>query len=134
MYRQEEQTGEIISYFTLLAILIASLGIFGLVSFTAERRRKEISIRKIVGAKVFNIIFMLSVDFIKLVITAILLAVPISYYFMSRWLDNFAYRINIDPSFFLQSAGLAIAITTFTVSFQAVKAATANPVNSLREE
>ena len=106
----------------------------GLSAFTAERRRKEISIRKVLGSSEFKIIYLLSSDFIKLVIAAIVIALPIGYLITKNWLDSFAYRINLEPWFFIAAGLIALLITWFTVGIQAVKAATANPIKSLRYE
>jgi putative ABC transport system permease protein len=120
--------------FAVLAILISCLGIFGLASFVAEQRAKEIGIRKVLGASVGGIIRLLSRDFLRLVVVAMLIAFPLSWFVMGRWLQDFAYRISIGWEIFVVAAVLAIGIALLTVSFQAVKAALANPVRSLRSE
>jgi len=134
MYRTEQRLGRSFSYFTIIAIFIASLGLFGLVSFSAERRTKEIGIRKVLGAQISNITWLLSKEFLFLVCIANIIAWPIAYYFMNKWLQNFAYRINIGLGIFLASGMIALVIALLTVSFQSIKAATANPVDSLRYE
>jgi len=134
MYKKEDKLGEIFKYFTLLAIFIACLGLFGLASFTTEQRTKEIGIRKVLGASGPNIILLLSKEFTKCVLVASIIAWPIAYYAVNRWLQNFAYRININLWIFLLSAALAFVIVLFTVSFQVIRAAIANPVDSLRYE
>ncbi len=117
-----------------MAIIISCLGLFGLSAFTAERRRKEIGIRKVLGSSEFGIIYLLSSDFTKLVFTAILISLPLSYLIAKTWLDSFAFRINLEPWFFIASGLIALLITWLTVGIQAVKAAGANPVKSLRYE
>jgi ABC-type antimicrobial peptide transport system permease subunit len=117
-----------------ITIFISCIGLFGLVLFTAEKRAKEISIRKILGASVSNIATMLSKDFIELVFIALLIASPIAWYVMSKWLQGFAYHINISLWIFMLAGLGAILIALITVSFQAIKAAIANPVKSLRSE
>ena len=121
-------------YFAAIAILISCLGLFGLAAFTAQKRRKEIGIRKVVGASVGHVATMLSSDFLKLVCIALLIAVPVSWWLVTEWLQSFAYRINVDAGLFLIAAAIIILITLFTVSFQTIKAAVANPVKSLRTE
>ncbi len=120
--------------FSILAILIAWLGLFGLVTYAAEQRTKEIGIRKVLGATVANIVGMLSKDFLKLVMAAALIAFPIAWWAMNKWLQDFAYRINIDWRMFALSGMLTFAVALITVSFQAIKAALSNPVKSLRTE
>jgi putative ABC transport system permease protein len=118
----------------LLAIFIAALGLLGLTIYAAEQRVKEIGVRKVLGAGVSNIVMMLSKDFLKLFLVAAVIAIPITWYFMHKWLEDFAYRINIHWQVFLFSAALAIIIAMATICFQVVKAAIANPVKSLRTE
>jgi len=110
------------------------MGLFGLATFTAQQRLKEISIRKVLGASVSGIVTMLGRDFLVLVVIALLIASPIAYYFMHRWLQDFAYRIDISWWVFLSSGIAAILIAILTISFQSIKAALANPVKSLRSE
>ncbi|HEV8269809.1 MAG TPA: ABC transporter permease [Chitinophagaceae bacterium] len=132
---EEERTFEKISNsFTVLAILISCLGLFGLAMFTAQQRIKEIGIRKVLGASVTGIVSMLSKDFLKLVFISILIASPLSWWLMSKWLQDFAYKINIGPWVFLLAGMIALLIALLTVSFQAIKAAVVNPVRSLRTE
>ena len=114
--------------------VLACLGLFGLVSFTAEQRVKEIGIRKVLGAGVGNIVTLISKDYLALVLIAIVMASPIAYYAMNKWLQDFAYRINIQWWVFVLTGFLALLIAFITVSFQSVKAALANPVKSLRSE
>ncbi|MCZ6818228.1 MAG: hypothetical protein O7G31_01875 [Calditrichaeota bacterium] len=120
--------------FALLAIFIACLGLLGLASFAAEQRTKEFGVRKVLGATVTNVITLLAKDFVKLVLLANLLAWPIAWYAMHRWLQDFAYRIEIGWWVFALAGGLALLIALLTVSTQAIRAALANPVESLRYE
>ena len=133
-YAAEQNTGTILNIFALLTILVACLGLFGLATYTAEQRTKEIGIRKVLGASVTSVTKMLSKDFIKLVFIACLIAFPVAWFAMNKWLQSFAYRINISWWIFLAASVIAILIAVITVSFQAVKAAIANPVKSLRSE
>ena len=133
-YETERRIGKIFQYFTVLAIFIASLGLFGLASFMTERRTKEIGIRKVLGAKVLAIIVLLSKEFVKWVLIANLVAWPVAYIISRNWLKGFAYRIDLGLSIFLFSSILALLIAVITVSYQAFKAARANPVKSLRYE
>ncbi len=134
LYQSERQTGKIFITFAFFAILIACLGLFGLITYAAEQRTKEIGIRKVLGATVTNITALLSADFIKLVLLSILIATPIAWFAMNKWLQGFAYRTNISWWVFVLAAAIALIIALITVSFQAVKAALANPVKSLRSE
>jgi putative ABC transport system permease protein len=134
IYQGEQRVGKIAMSFSLLAILIACMGLFGLVTYAAEQRTKEIGIRKVLGASVTNIVNMLSRDFVKLVVIAILIAFPLAWYFMNKWLQDFAYRISIDWKVFLMAGIAAMLIAIVTVSLQAIKAALSNPVKSLRNE
>jgi len=133
-YRTEERLGKIFTYFSMLAIFIACLGLFGLASFTAEQKTKEIGIRKVLGAPVSGIVILLSKEFTKWVIAANLIAWPIAYFLMQKWLQNFAFRISIGIGSFLLAASLALLIALITVSYQSLKAALANPIESLRYE
>ena len=117
-----------------MILLISCLGLFGLAAFTAQRRQREIGIRKVVGASVGHIVMMLSKDFVKLVLVAIVIACPLVGWAMHEWLQAFAYRIDIGPYVFVAAGGVVILITLITISFQALKAALANPVESLRTE
>lgn len=134
LYQSEIKTGQILTSFSVLAIFIACLGLFGLASFTAERRTKEIGIRKALGASIPGVIYLLSKEFTKWVLIANVIAWPIAYYFMNDWLKDFAYRINIPLWAFILSGVLAFVIALITVSTNAIKAAKANPVDSLRYE
>ena len=134
LYRNEERTAQVISTFALLAVIVACLGLLGLISYAAERRTKEIGIRKVLGASVLNILLLLLKEFLKLLGIAVLIAWPVAWYVMDRWLVNFAYRIEIGWVTFLLGGVIALVIVSLTVSYQTLKAATANPVESLRYE
>jgi ABC-type antimicrobial peptide transport system permease subunit len=134
LYSTEQKVGVLSRYFAGLALIISCLGLFGLAAFTAERRLKEISIRKILGSTEFGIIRLLSGDFTKMVLIAILIALPISYYFSSQWLDGFADRIELKPWYFAGAGIIALLIAWLTVGLQAVKAARVNPAQCLKEE
>jgi putative ABC transport system permease protein len=133
-YRAEEQTGKIFGTFTLIGIFIACLGLYGLAAFTAEQRTKEIGIRKVLGASVPGVVSLLSREFAKWVLMANIIAWPAAYFFMKKWLENFAYRIDIGIGIFILSGLTALAISLLTVGFQTFKIAAANPVDSLRYE
>jgi putative ABC transport system permease protein len=134
IYLDEQRMGGISLSFSVLAIFIACLGLFGLTAYAAEQRTREIGIRKVLGASVGGIMRLLSRDFLRLVVVAMLIAFPISWFVMRRWLEDFAYRISIGWEIFALAAVLAVGIALLTVSFQAVRAALANPVKSLRSE
>jgi putative ABC transport system permease protein len=133
-YATEQKTGTILNIFSVLIIVVACLGLFGLATYTAEQRTKEIGIRKVLGASVTQVTQMLSKEFIKLVLIASLIAFPAAWWAMNKWLQSFAYRINISWWVFVIAGFTALLIALVTVSFQAIKAAIANPVNSLRSE
>ncbi|HEY6900930.1 MAG TPA: ABC transporter permease [Puia sp.] len=133
-YKTEQNTGRLLGIFAGLTIFVACLGLFGLATFTAEQRTREIGIRKVLGANVTGLLLLLSTDFIKLVLLAFLLAAPVAWMVMNKWLQDFAYRINIHWDVFLYSAILTFIITIITISLRAVRAATANPVKNLRSE
>ncbi len=134
LYHSEKNFKDLFFYFTIIALIIACLGLFGLAAFTAEQRTKEIGIRKVLGATVSNIVAMLSKDFLKLVCLAAIIAFPIAWFIMNKWLQDFTYRINLNWLVFAVGGIVAIVIALLTVSFQAIKAALANPVKSLRTE
>ena len=134
LFRSEQRLGKVFTIFTGLAIFIACLGLLGLAAFTAEQRTKEIGVRKVMGASVFSVVVLLSKDFTKLVIIAFVIAIPVSYFVMENWLEEFAYRISIGVGTFLLAGVLSIVIAWFTVSWQSVRAARVNPVKSLRSE
>jgi putative ABC transport system permease protein len=133
-YLSETRIGTIFNYFSSLSILIACLGLFGLVSISAEQKTKEIGIRKVLGASILNVALDLSKDFLLLVVISNIIAWPIAYYFMNKWLEDFVYRIELSWWMFILAGGTALAIALVTVSSQAIKAALANPVESLRCE
>ncbi len=133
-YKAEQKVGTILGLFAGLTIFVACLGLFGLATFTAEQRTKEIGIRKVLGASVAGVVALLSKDFLKLVLIAFIIASPIAWFVMNKWLEDFAYRIDISAWVFVIAIVLAVVITIVTISFQAIKAALANPVNSLRTE
>jgi putative ABC transport system permease protein len=134
MYSGWERISRLLQYFAILAIVIACLGLFGLASFTAELKTKEIGIRKVLGASIGGLVFLMSKEFTKWVLVANLIAWPTSYLIMKEWLNEFAYRINIGFGTFLLAAFLALVIALLTVLFQSIKAATANPVDSIKYE
>jgi putative ABC transport system permease protein len=134
MYSDEQRVGKIAFTFSLLAIIIACLGLFGLATYMAEQRTKEIGIRKVLGASVNGLIRLLSMDFLKLVLISFVLFAPFAWYFMHKWLQDFAYRIDITWWVFVVAGLLAMIIALITVSFQAIRAALANPIKSLRTE
>jgi putative ABC transport system permease protein len=134
MYSAEKRVGKIAMIFSILAILIACLGLFGLAAFVAEQRTKEIGIRKVLGASVNGIVGLLSKDFVRLVLIAFILSAPLAWWAMNSWLQDFAYRINISWWIFLLAIAIALFIALATISFQAIKAAIANPVKNLRTE
>ena len=134
LYSSEQQVGRISITFSLLAIVIACLGLFGLVTYAAEQRTKEIGIRKVLGANVPVIVSMIVKDFLKLVIIASIIAFPVAWWGMNKWLQNFAYRVDMGWWIFAIAALFAIVVTLATISYQAIKAAVANPVKSLRSE
>ena len=134
LYFSEIRMGTVFKYFSFLSILIACLGLFGLVSISAEQRTKEIGIRKVLGASTSNVALILTKNFLILIIVSNVIAWPVAYYFMNEWLQDFAYRISISWWTFALAGGIALVIALVTVSFQAIKAATANPVKSLRYE
>jgi putative ABC transport system permease protein len=134
LHQAEQRIGTLLRYVSILAILIAGLGLFGLATFTAEQRTKEIGVRKVLGASVSSVTLLLSRDFTKLVLIGFIVAAPLAYYAMQRWLQEFAYRTEIGAGVFLLSGLLALVIAWLTVSYQSIKAALANPVESLRYE
>jgi putative ABC transport system permease protein len=134
LYNKEKQTSTLFNYFTVLAIAISCLGLFGLAAFVAENRTKEIGIRKVLGATVSNVVAMLSADFAKPVLLANVISWPLAYLAMNKWLQEFAYRIDVAWWMFALAGGLALLIALITVSIQAIKAALANPVEALRYE
>jgi len=134
MYVAEQKVASLSRFFAGLAIIISCLGLFGLAAFTAEKRKKEIGIRKVIGASVSNVLLLLSKDFLRLVIIAVVIAFPVAWWALNQWLNGFAYRVQLDGSLFFMAAVSIIAIVLLTISIQSIKAATANPVNALRLE
>ncbi len=134
LYAPEQRTGKLFITFAVLAIFIGCLGLFGLITYAAEQRTKEIGIRKVLGASVGSIAGMLSKDFLKLVIISWLIAFPIAWYAMNKWLQDFAYRISISWWVFAGAGIFALIIALLTISSQAIRAATANPAKSIKSE
>ncbi|SKA44150.1 putative ABC transport system permease protein [Chitinophaga eiseniae] len=134
LYKKDTRLGKMFGGFTILAILIASLGLFGLAAYTTEQRRKEIGVRKVLGATVVNIVGLLSKDYIKLVLFGFIIAMPVAWYIMDRWLEDFVYRIQIQWWMLALAGLLALIIALLTVSYQSVRAALMNPVKSLKTE
>ena len=133
-FDNEQRTKTMAALFAALAVFISCLGLFGLSAYVAESRVKEIGVRKVLGASVTNIAGLLSLDFVRLVLISILIGSPLAWYGMNRWLSDYTYRITIGWGIFVAGGSLAIVIALATVSFQAVRAARANPVRSLRSE
>src|SRR6185436_16291588 len=133
-YENERLFSKAFGIFAALAIFVACLGLFGLAMFSTIQRTKEIGVRKVLGASVSNILLLISKDFVKLVLIASVIAFPVAWWVMNKWLQDFTYRVNIGWSVFAVAATAALLIALLTVSFQAVKAAIANPVKSLRTE
>ncbi|MES1196275.1 MAG: FtsX-like permease family protein, partial [Steroidobacter sp.] len=133
-FRSEQRMGRILSLFTILAVIIASLGLYGLSAFSAEQRMKELGIRKVLGARVHELVFLFSTEFTRLILVAITLASVASYFVVDYWLRGFAYRTTIDLSVFLITALSALAIALLTISYQSLMAAQTNPVDTLKLE
>ena len=134
LYEKEQKTAQLVNTATAIAILISCMGLFGLAMFTAEQRTKEIGIRKVMGASVTSIITLLSANFLKLVLIALLIATPIAWYAATQWLKDFEYKVNLDWWVFALAGTLATFVAMLTISFQSVKAALMNPAKSLRSE
>jgi putative ABC transport system permease protein len=134
MYKNEEKLASLLWIFTIMAIFVGCMGLFGLAAFSAEQRTKEIGIRKVLGATVLNIMGLLSKNFIILVIVSCIIAFPVAWWAMNNWLQDFPYRVAITWWVFAIAIVVALLIALITVSFQSIKAAIANPVNSLRTE
>ena len=134
IYDAEERLAQVFRVFSLLAVLMACLGLFGLAAFTAEQRTKEIGIRKVMGASVSGVVFLLSRHFLKLVVLAVVGSAPLVYLLTERWLQDFPYRIEISWRIFLMAGLIALLVAFLTVSYQAIKAARTNPSESLRYE
>jgi putative ABC transport system permease protein len=131
-YQAEDQFGNLLMVFCIIAILIACLGLYGLASFTAEQKIKEIGIRKVMGASSGNIVQMLSREFLILVLIAVIISTPIGIVALNKWLSNFAYKIDLSWQYFAIASLVAVGIALTTVSYQSLKAALSNPVDSLR--
>ena len=134
MYANEDRLLKMVSVFSLLSIFVSCLGLFGLSSYIIDRKRKEIGIRKVLGASSVRISALISYGFAKLVIIAFVIAAPIAYLLMSSWLEDFAFKIDIEPVVFIITISLSIIIAWLTVSIKAIQAALANPVDSIRDE
>jgi len=134
LYRSEQMVSKLSGYFAFLAIFISCLGLFGLATFTAAQRTKEIGVRKVLGASVYSITVMLAKDFLKLVLLSLLVAFPVAWLAMNKWLEGFAYKIDLDWWMFAVAGLATVLIAWVTVSWQSIRAALANPVKSLRTE
>jgi ABC-type antimicrobial peptide transport system permease subunit len=134
LYKGEQQLGSLFNVFAIIAIFISCLGLYGLSAFLAEQRTREIGVRKVLGASVFNVVYLLSTGFTKLILVAIAIAIPIAWFATNKWLSGFAYRINVGWVVFLISSFGALAVAWITVSYESVKAAVANPAKSLKAE
>ena len=134
LYKADLKAGELFGFFTILSILLAALGLFGLAAFSSEQRGKEISIRKILGSSILDILNLLTKDFLKMVLVGFVIAVPIAWYVMNGWLQKYAYRVELEWWMFLVSGFIALFIALLSTSSQAIKAATLNPIESLRTE
>jgi putative ABC transport system permease protein len=134
MYASENRTAELITSFSVLAIVLACLGLFGLASFNIVKRTKEIGIRKVLGASVSGLVALLSKDFIRLVLVSVVIAGPLAYWVLNRWLQNFAYRIDLHWSLILLAGLAAVAVAFAAISWQSIRAALGNPVEALRSE
>lgn len=133
-FANETRIGNLATFFAILAIFISCLGLFGLASFVTEQRTKEIGVRKVLGASVLNLWGLLSKEFVVLVMIALLISIPVAWYFMHHWLQDYTYRINISWSIFAVAGTGALLVTLLTVSYQSIRAALMNPVKSLRTE
>ncbi|MDB5146806.1 MAG: MacB-like core protein, partial [Mucilaginibacter sp.] len=134
LYKGEQQMGNIFNLFAGLGIFISCLGLYGLSAFMAEQRKKEIGVRKVLGASVFNLVYLLSSGITRLILIAIVIAVPLSWYAVNSWLAGFAYHINVSWLVFFIAALVALSIAWLTVSYESIKAAVVNPIKSLRTE
>jgi ABC-type antimicrobial peptide transport system permease subunit len=134
LYKSESQTGALVNWFAFVAIFISCLGLLGLTAFTVERKTKEIGIRKVLGASVIDIVSMVSKNFLYPIALAIIIAIPVAFYLMNNWLQQYVYRIEISWWIFGAAAGMVLLVALLTISFQSIKAALTNPVRSLRTE
>ena len=133
-YRNERTVSTLLDYFAIVCILISCLGLLGLSSFSADQRAKEIGIRKVLGASVFSVILLISRDYVRIMIIACVLAIPLSYYYLQDWLSSFVFRMDLSLSFFIVAGLLGILLGAFTVGLKSFKAAIANPRDTLKEE
>jgi ABC-type antimicrobial peptide transport system permease subunit len=133
-YREEERLSQVFSLASAVAIVLSCLGLFAVALIVMEQRTKEIGVRKVLGASISNLVFVLSKDFVKLVLIAIVISTPLAWFAMQKWLDNYPYRIEISPMLFVLVGLAAVLIAVVTVSFQSIKAALMNPVKSLKSE
>ena len=134
LYQAETRVAKLSTYFTAIAIIVSCLGIFGLASFTVRKRQKEIAIRKLHGSSISAIVFLLSVEFLKVIVLAILIGVPVSYFLLQNWLEGFAFRIGLSPQYFILAGLLMIFLAWLTIMSQAAKSANINVAESLRSE
>jgi ABC-type antimicrobial peptide transport system permease subunit len=134
MYKSEMQVNALVKYFGLLAVVISCLGLFGMITFNTERRTKEIGIRKVLGASIAGIVRLLSAESLKIIVVSMAVAFPLSYWAITEWMSSFAYKSPIGAWIFIVAGLLMLLVASVTISFQAVKAAIANPVKSLRTE
>src|SRR6185295_4995835 len=134
LYQREQRMGKLFSVFAILAIFISCLGLYGLSAFTAEQRTKEIGVRKVLGSSVFTVVYLLLKNFTRLILISLFIAIPFSWFIMSKWLNEFAYHVRIHWSIFLIAGLTALATAWLTVAYETVKAAVANPVKSMRNE
>jgi ABC-type antimicrobial peptide transport system permease subunit len=126
--------GRLFNLFAILAIFISCMGLYGLSAFMAEQRTKEIGVRKVLGASIFKVVYLLSTGFTRLILIAVVIAVPVAWFAINSWLKSFAYRVSADWVIFLTASLAALTIALITVSYESIKAAIANPVKSLRTE
>jgi len=133
-YEKEAKTYTLFQIFSGISIFIGCMGLFGLVSFLVTQRAKEVGVRKVLGASVQNIVYLFSRDFVVLIILAFIIAIPITWYGMEGWLADFAYKIDLSPTYFIIGISVTLFIALLTIGYQSIKAAIANPVNSLRSE
>ena len=134
MYASEDQLSKMFSFFTVIGILIACMGLFGLVSYSTAQKVKEIGVRKILGAGIFDILILINKRLFILVLIALFLSAPLAYHLSGKWLENFAYRMELSPMIFVIASALIALFASITVSYQSIQAATTNPVNTLKEE
>jgi ABC-type antimicrobial peptide transport system permease subunit len=134
MYKAEQRLGNLFNVFAVLAVVISCLGLYGLSAYLAERRTRELGIRKVLGASGFQLVYLLSATFTRPILVATVIAIPLAWYGMSQWLSGFAFHVSVEWTIFLIAFVSALVIAWVTVSFESIKAATTNPVNSLRSE